>query len=93
MRQSPTDVEHMTHKAQGYLDGMYHRDLERLRRLFHPQASLSGYARGDFVPIPVDAWLNMVESRPIPAESGAPYDMEIVAMGVTGIAATVKVKG
>ena len=34
----------------------------------------------------------MVESRPIPAASGAPYDMEIVAMDVTGTAATVKVQ-
>ncbi len=44
------------------------------------------------MPIPVDEWLNMVESRPIPAESGEPYDMEIVAIDVTGTAATVKVK-
>ena len=44
------------------------------------------------MPIPVDEWLKMVESRPIPAESGAPYDMEIVAMDVTGTAATVKVQ-
>ncbi len=34
----------------------------------------------------------MVEFRPIPAASGAPYDMEIVAMDVTGTAATVKVQ-
>ncbi len=44
------------------------------------------------MPIPVDEWWKMVESRPIPAESGAPYDMEIVAMDVTGTAATVKVQ-
>ncbi len=44
------------------------------------------------MPIPVDEWLKMVESRPIPAESGEPYDMQIVAIDVTGTAATVKVK-
>ncbi len=40
----------------------------------------------------VDEWLKMVESRPIPAASGEPYDMEIVAIDVTGTAATVKVQ-
>ncbi len=44
------------------------------------------------MPIPIDEWWKMVESRPIPAESGEPYDMQIVAIDVTGTAATVKMQ-
>ena len=77
--------------VQHYFDGMYHRDLGLLRKAFHPRAYLFGHLNGKFVHISLDQWLDMVESRPVPAESGEPYDMKIVALDVTGQVATVKV--
>jgi hypothetical protein len=70
---------------------MYHRDLARLRKAFHPQAYLFGYRLDKFLHISANDWFKMVESRPVPADSGEPYDMRIISTDVTGAVATVKV--
>ena len=70
---------------------MYHRDMARLRKAFHPEACLFGHLQGAFVRLPLDQWFGMVESRPIPADIGEAFDMRIVSTDVTGEVATVKV--
>ena len=89
--ENTSDLQAISATVQDYFEGMYYRDISRLRRAFHPQACLFGYFKGAFVHIPLDQWLGMVESRPMPAESGEPFDMRIVATDVTGQVATVKV--
>ncbi len=91
MGKNVTDLELITQTVQLYFDGMYNGDLQRLRKAFHPKAYLFGYLRKNFVHISVEEWLGLVESRPVPAESGEEYDMRIVSTDITGAVATVKV--
>jgi len=91
MSKSASDLELITQTVQLYFDGMYRGDIGLLRKAFHPKAHLFGYLRGAFVHISVEEWFGMVESRPVPAESGEAYDMRIVSTDVTGAVATVKV--
>ena len=89
--ENPSPLQAIAATVQDYFEGMYYRDPGRLRKAFHPKASLFGHLQGAWVIIPLDQWLGMVESRPVPAESGEPFDMRIVATDVTGQVAAVKV--
>ena len=89
--QDPTALQAISATIEDYFQGMYHRDLARLRKAFHPTACLYGHYKGTFARVPLDEWLKAVESRPIPAEAGEAFDMRIVATDVTGQVGTVKV--
>ncbi len=91
MIKGSTDLNLITETVQHYFDGMYHRDIGLLRKAFHSDAYLFGHLQGKFVHISANQWFEMVQSRPVPSESGEPYDMKIVATDVTGAVATVKV--
>ncbi len=86
-----SDLQSITETVQHYFDGMYHRDVGLLRKAFHPQACLFGHLQGKFVHLPAEQWFAAVQSRPMPAESGEPYDMKIVSIDVTAEVAVVKV--
>jgi hypothetical protein len=73
MTQQAGELTLIAQTVQHYFDGMYHRDIGLLRKAFHPQAYLFGHLNGKFVHISVDQWFEMVQSRPIPADSGEPY--------------------
>ena len=75
-----------------YFVGMHQRDLARLRLAFHPSAKLFGHIDGVFIEMSLDEWLAKVQSRPIPAECGEPFDMAILRVEVTGDVAAVKVR-
>jgi hypothetical protein len=90
MSESTSDLQRIADTVQHYFDGMYHRDIGVLRKAFHPKAFLFGHLHEKFTHI-ADDWFGMVASRPVPAESGEPYDMKIVSTDVTGQVATVKV--
>jgi protease I len=91
MGEKASDLELISETVQHYFDGMYHRNIESLRRAFHAKAHLFGYFQGEFVHVSAEDWFKMVESGPAPAESGEEYDMRIVSTDVTGAVATVKV--
>lgn len=91
MSQPQSDLQSITETVQRYFDGMYHRDVGLLRNAFHPQACLFGHLQGKFVHVSAEQWFEAVRSRPVPAESGEPYDMKIVSTDVTADVATVKV--
>ena len=86
------DADAVEAAIQDYFLGMYHRDLSRLRRAFHPKAHLFGHLEGDFVEFSLDQWLAKVGSRPIPSETGEAFDMEILSMEISGKVATAKVR-
>ena len=90
MEKCGTDLEQITETIQNYFDGMHHRDLERLRKAFHPEAYLFGYLHEKPVHISAEDWFKMVEAAPADAESGATYDMRIISTDVSGSVATVK---
>ena len=57
----------------------------------HPKACLFGHLQGASVHVSLNQWIEMIESRPVPAEAGEAFDMRIVSTDVTGQVATVKV--
>jgi len=86
-----SDLESISETIQLYFDGMYHSDAEKLKKAFHPSASLYGYLEGELAIIPLDNWLAHVRGVPAPFENGEEYDMRIVSTDVTGAVAAVKV--
>ena len=92
MQEQP-DLPAITAVAHDYLEGMYRRDLARLRRIFHPTACLFGHYDRVFARVPLEEWLKAVEGRPVPADTGQAFDMRIVSIDVTGQVATVKAHG
>ena len=85
------DRERIAQAIQLYFDGMHYRDLIRLRKAFHPPACLFGYRRQQCLHVPVEDWLRIVESRPVPASNGEPHDMRIMSTDISGCVATAKV--
>jgi len=91
MTENVSDLELITQTVQQYFDGMYHSDIEKLSKAFHPSAFLMGYYEGNLAHIPLESWLDMVKNTPAPAKTGEKYDMRIVSMDVTETVALVKV--
>lgn len=75
-----------------YFLGMYERELGRLRKAFHPSARLFGHLDCVFIEMSLDEWLAKVQSRPIPAKNGEPFDMEILSVEISGAVAAAKVR-
>lgn len=92
MNDDTLDLQRIRQTVQLYFDGMYHSDLEKLKKAFHPTAALMGYFSGNLTHIPLEKWLGMVEARPSPAKNGEEYNMRLVSMDLTENVAMVKVK-
>ena len=91
MSQEKSDLDLISHTVQYYFDGMYHGDIELLKKAFHPDAFLFGHLRGEYMHFSAKDWFNIVKERPVPSKEGEEYDMRIVSTDVTEDAATVKV--
>jgi hypothetical protein len=76
--------------VQDYFFGMYEGDVERLRRIFHPQCWLFGESRGESHEFPVSGFLNQFASQPAPKAEGEPFDMRLVSIDRTGSVAVAK---
>lgn len=67
-----------------YLDGLYHCDVDRLRRVFHPRAI---YATADEQPLlyrTLDEYLSVVAARESPASRGERRRDRIDAIELAG---------
>ena len=78
--------------VQDYFLGMYEGDVERLRRIFHPQCWLFGESRGESHEFPLSGFLDQIASVPVPKAEGEPFDMRLVSIDRTGSVAMAKVK-
>jgi len=78
--------------VQLYFGGLYHSDVERLKRAFHPSAQVTGHFKGRFAVMGLDDFLEFVGGTPAPAESGEAYDMRIVMVDRVGDLALAKVE-
>ena len=89
-----SDMESALVKAaiQDYFEGMYHGDLTRLKKAFFPSAKLYGYRYGAFIELTLEHWLERISTRPIPAQTGEPFDMVIESIDLTGSVGNVKVR-
>ena len=78
--------------VQLYFDGLYHSDVEKLRKAFHPSAQVIGHFQGPFSVMSLDDFLGVVGGTPPPSESGEAYDMKIVMVDQVAEEAFVKVE-
>ncbi len=78
--------------AQDYFLGIYEGDVERLRRIFHPQCWLFGENRNGSHEFPLSGFLDQIASEPVPKAKGEPFDMRLVSVDRTGSVAMAKVE-
>jgi hypothetical protein len=78
--------------AQDYFLGMYEGDVERLRRIFHPQCWLFGENRNGSHEFPLSGFLDQIASAPVPKAEDEPFDMHLVSVDRTGSVAVAKVE-
>lgn len=70
-----------------YFGGLYHGDVERLRRVFHPAVILRGEIDGQPSARALDEYLEVVRARKSPESLGEPFRMRVVSLErVNGIA-------
>ncbi len=77
--------------VQDYFLGMYEGDVERLRRIFHPQCWLFGENRNGTHQFPLSGFIDQIGSGPAPKGEGEPFDMRLVSLDRTGSVAVAKV--
>jgi len=91
MKSDPDSLEMIRQTVQDYFDGLYHSDVETLKKVFHVNAQVVGFYKGNPVFQSLEGFLEIVEGTPAPFEKGEEYDMKIVSIEVTGDEAIAKV--
>lgn len=77
--------------VEDYLQGSYTGDVEKLRRAFHPKATVIGNFGKNFLYHTLEEFLAWMAESPKASESDQPYDMTLVSIDITGDAAMAKV--
>jgi hypothetical protein len=70
--------------VQQYINGSRTGDLDLLKSIFHPKATMSGYIMGNLAIGTPDPFFEAVAHNPSPEASGAAYSAEISRIEVTG---------
>lgn len=80
------------HVVETYMEAIHGGDTDTLARVFHPTATLIGWDEGELRRVGLERWFAFVRSIPSPRSLGVASDARIVAVDVTGTAASVKVE-
>jgi hypothetical protein len=67
-----------------YLDGLYHSDTDRLRRVFHPTARYVTASDNTLLTLSMDEYLPIVDARASPASKGEARRDRIVGIEFAG---------
>lgn len=92
MTNKANDIEMIQQTIQFYFDGLYHSDVEKLKKAFHPSSQVIGFFEGNLAIQPLEGFLEFIKATSAPSESGEEYDMKIVSIDITGNEAAVKVE-
>lgn len=73
---------------QWYFEGLFEADVEKLRSIFHAQATLQapGIRRTR------DQWLELVANRPVPKAIGADWSFKVLSIEIVNNEAMAKVE-
>ena len=63
-----TDLELIQQTVQYYSDGLYHSDIEKLQKAFHPNSQVIGYFQGTLIFHSLEQFLEFVKATPAPSE-------------------------
>jgi hypothetical protein len=61
MNTKATDIELIQQKVQYYFNGLYHSDVEKLKKAFHPNSQVIGYFDGSLTFESFDGFLEFVK--------------------------------
>jgi hypothetical protein len=75
-----------------YHEGIHYGDIEKLTRVFHPDAQLFGVVHGEPYQKTLNEYLTVVRERVSPAIKGYPKRLSILASEVIGHVAVVKLR-
>ena len=88
-----TDLDDIRRAVQNYFDGLYHGDVEEMRKAFHSCCHLYSESGGGIQDESAPDWFQRIQNRPSPASQGAERRDRIVFVDVNGPAcALVKVQ-
>jgi hypothetical protein len=82
-------IEEVLHK---YGQGVHNGDGAVLKEAFHPQATIAGYYEGHLILHIRDDFIKVIESMPIPATQGEPYEKETTSVELAGNAAMARMR-
>ena len=86
-----SDLDQISACVDKYFYGMFRSDGDLLRSAFHPGAMISGHTDGRLTEMDLDQFANFAAKQASAEAAGDAFEMRIVAIDVTGNAATVKV--
>ena len=75
-----------------YVDGTRAGNVDTLKKGFHEQAILCGYLGDDLIAAPIQGYYDWVAENPAPVVIGVPFECRVLAIEVTGRAATATVR-
>lgn len=80
------DFHAVTKILSDYFAGLHHADTKLLRRICCPELVL----RGPNIKRPLNDWLNLVGSRPVPAQLNHAYQYKILSLDIVAEQAMAK---
>ena len=87
------DKDKISEAIQLYFDSMYESSEEKVRRIFHREAKITGYLQGNLSEQSVDSFAKFVSSQtPSPAEKGEEKLLEILSIKIAGSTAVAIVR-
>jgi hypothetical protein len=79
-----TDLDEILSTIQNYFDGLYHGDIEKMRRAFHPCCHLYSGMEGGIQDESAPDWFRRIQNRASPASEGALRRDRIVFIDLNG---------
>ena len=87
------DKQKIESGVQLYFDSMYESSPEKVRKVFHANAKITGYLQGKLSEMSVEDFAAFVESQqPSPKDKGEEILLEIVSCDISGATASVRVR-
>ena len=79
-----TDLDEIRSTIQNYFDGLYHGDIEKMQRAFHPCCHLYSGMEGGIQDESAPDWFRRIQNRASPASEGALRRDRIVFIDLNG---------
>lgn len=89
MTKKDSEIEGVRQAIQQYIDSSYSANVEMLRKIFHPKALMSGFLQGKLLIGSPEPFFDDIVKHPSMAETGVPYQAEMISIDVVGQIASV----
>ena len=88
-----SETEKVQEAIELYFDSMYESSEEKVRKVFHPSAKITGFMRGKLLEQSVEQFAPFVVAQaPSPKEKGDEILLETLSVDITGETAVAKVR-